>query len=456
MVEDSGKGNETSQNTVGGSADTEVIVKPTGERILKKVSSFEKRYFYFVFLLAFFGVMLGQMDAAMFSFVLPLVARDFSMPVGDVGLIVTLGFVLGAIIAFVLGPVIDRIGRKALFQITVFVTGLFSGLTAFATDLVTLITTRVGTGVGSWVEWAPGTTIIAEESLSRWRPIAIAILNLSYPMGFALSAILSYFIVPTYGWRALFYIAFVPLLIVGAFRFLAKETKRFEDLRKQRELGAQEGTYKVNLQKAKKFAMKQLLDSDLRGTTIYMIIAAFFAFYVNMSQYYGIVILTSPTAGGLSYSTALLVSFLAYAVYSAGYVMSGYIGRKWGYKKNIVYGLASAVPISIIFVFFAHGVWEWVMYPLYLLSIVGIYWPSTLNLAATIYPTRARATGVSLFLLVGGLSTALWIGLGGYLVDTIGVQLAYAVMIIPNIMSLIFWSLIANVRPTAALEEIIT
>jgi MFS family permease len=442
------------RGTVTQPASGETVVRPSGEKVIVKLTSQQKRYFIFVFIVAFLGVMLGQMDAAMFSFVLPQISAEFKLPVGDVGLIVSLGFVVGAVVAFILGPIQDRIGRKLLFNITVFVTGLFSGLTAFVTTLATLVGVRVGTGVGSWIEWGPGTTIISEESLSRWRVIAIAILNLSYPLGFAIASVLSFLIVPTYGWRALFYVAFVPLIIVGISRFFTKETKRFEDLKKQREAGPDVGTYKINLEKAKFFPIKQLFDHDLRRTTIYLTIALACVFFVNFSQYYGVVALTAPSMGALPYAKALLVSTVGYIVYTIGYFVSGFIAKKWGYKKNILYGLGTAIPMTIIFSFIAHGVWEWIVYPLYLLSIVGIWWPCTLNLEASIFPTRVRATGLGYALLIGGLSTAFWIALGGYIIDTVGVNAAYALMLAPIVIGLIFFALISNVSPTAALEEI--
>lgn len=430
----------------------EKIVTPEGKVVERKITRAEWRGFLFTYTLVWFGLMLGQLDGSMFSFVIPQLTKAFNLTVADIGFIVSGGWVLGGIGSLWLGMLSDRIGRKPLYNLTVFLAGVFSGLTAFVGNVLELIAVRLFTGIGTWMEWTPAATITSEESLIRWRSVFIAILNLTYPLGFMLASGFAYLIVPSFGWRPLFYIAFAPLIVVGLMWFRAKETKRFTDLKNQ--LEGKSGIFRADLEKAKQIGIKQLFSKDLRNTTLWVTVVSMSAFFVNYAQYYGIVYLTSAGAGGLPYATALLVSFAAFGVYTLGYVMSGFIVRRIGYKRNATYSLLAAIPMTIITALYAHGVWEWVVWPLYLLAIVGAWWPSYLNIVSTAFPTRARGTALGYSLLLGGLSTAAWISFAGYMIGVIGVNYTYLIGLAPIIVTLLAFLKLKEIPVTASLEEI--
>lgn len=430
----------------------EKIVTPEGKIVERRISRADRRAFLLTFTLVWFGLMLGQLDGSMFSFVIPQLTAAFHLTVADIGFIVSGGWILGGIGVLWLGMISDRIGRKPLYNLTVFLAGTFSGLTAFVSNVIQLIGVRLMTGIGTWMEWSPAAAITSEESLVKWRSIFIALLNVSYPLGFMLAAGFAYLIVPHFGWRPLFYIAFAPLIAVGLMWFRTRETKRFTDLKEQ--MKGKAGTYKANLEKATSIGLKQLFSRDLRHTTFWVTIASITAYYVNYPQYYGIVYLTSQSAGDLPYATALLVSFLAFGVYTLGYVMSGFIVQKIGYKKNVVYSLIAAIPLTVIASLYTHGVWEWVVWPLYLLATVGAWWPSYLNIVSTAFPTRARATGVGYAFLLGGLFTAAWISFAGYMFGKIGVNMTYLLGLAPVILGIFAFLKIKEIPVTASLEEI--
>jgi SHS family lactate transporter-like MFS transporter len=58
---------------------------------------------------------------------------------------------------------------------------------------------------------------------ARSRKLASGLLQAGWPIGFLLSALVAHFVVPAYGWRAMFLIAAVPALLVIPIRFMVPD-----------------------------------------------------------------------------------------------------------------------------------------------------------------------------------------------------------------------------------------
>lgn len=92
------------------------------------------------------GWMFDAMDVGLLSFVLPTLTRDFGLAAPLPGLIPAftfLGMFAGAAVA---GNLSDRYGRKAVFQWTLILYAVGTGLSAFAWDLPSLLLFRNASG----------------------------------------------------------------------------------------------------------------------------------------------------------------------------------------------------------------------------------------------------------------------------------------------------------------------
>jgi putative MFS transporter len=134
------------------------------------------------------------------------------------------GMTLGALITGFVG---DRYGRRFTYQINLLVFGLASLAAVFAQDMSQLIICRFVQGLGLGAEIVVGYSTLTEfvppTSRGRW----LSFMAFLVVAGFPVTAIVSYLIIPTWGWRPMFIIAGVGSLIVWYLRKNLPESPRW-------------------------------------------------------------------------------------------------------------------------------------------------------------------------------------------------------------------------------------
>jgi putative MFS transporter len=133
----------------------------------------------------------------------------------------------------------DWLGRRRLLIFTVLAYTAFTGATAFATTVAAFTALQFLARVFITAEVLLAAVIIAEEFPPDARGWGIGALVALSGYGFALAALLFAFIdVVPFGWRALYLVALVPLLLVARLRRTLPETRRFERQAKRHEGGS--------------------------------------------------------------------------------------------------------------------------------------------------------------------------------------------------------------------------
>jgi MFS family permease len=150
-------------------------------------------------------------------------------------------FLIGWGFSFVWGPIGDRFGRVPTLTLTIACYSLFTFLGAVATHIWMLGAFRLLAGVGIGGEWTLGSTFIAEELPEDRRIMAAGINNSGYYLGLFLASLANYTVGTRFGWRAVFALGGIPLLLAGFIRYGVSETKRWsnrvEELGHARALG---------------------------------------------------------------------------------------------------------------------------------------------------------------------------------------------------------------------------
>ncbi len=134
------------------------------------------------------------------------------------------GMTLGSLVTGFVG---DRFGRRFTYQINLLVFGLASLAAALAQDMTQLIACRFVQGLGLGAEIVVGYSTLTEfvppASRGRW----LSFMAFLTVCGFPATAILSYLIIPTWGWRPMFVIAGIGSLIVWYLRKNLPESPRW-------------------------------------------------------------------------------------------------------------------------------------------------------------------------------------------------------------------------------------
>ena len=134
------------------------------------------------------------------------------------------GMTLGALITGFVG---DRFGRRFTYQINLLIFGLASLAAAFAQDMTQLVICRFVQGLGLGAEIVVGYSTLTEFVPPKTRGRWLSFMAFLVVAGFPATALLSYLIIPSFGWRPMFVIAGIGSLIVWYLRKNLPESPRW-------------------------------------------------------------------------------------------------------------------------------------------------------------------------------------------------------------------------------------
>lgn len=223
------------------------------------------------------GLTLEGMDIMFISFAMTMIISEFNIDLATGGLISSItnvGMLLGGII---FGVLADMYGRVRVFTYTVILFALGTALTGLATSIEQVYLFRFIAGIGAGGEYGIGMALVAEAWPKNKQGRASSYVSVGAQYGVILAALLSAIILPTLGWRALFFVGVVPVIFAFIVRKNLDESPEW--------LAAQEDK-KAN-KKAEKSKLTQLFETPRTAiTTISLIIMA----TVQIAGYNGLMI----------------------------------------------------------------------------------------------------------------------------------------------------------------------
>lgn len=185
------------------------------------------RFHYKLLLVTGLGWLFDSMDTGLIAFILPVLAKEWGLAPGQMGLIGSIGLIGMALGAVVSGTIADRIGRKKVFTITVLLYSIASAFCALSWNYQSLLVFRFLVGFGLGGELPVATTLVSEYAPSRVRGRFIVLLESFWGLGWIAAACIAYFFIPLYGWRMAFLIGALPALYVCLIRMHMPESVRY-------------------------------------------------------------------------------------------------------------------------------------------------------------------------------------------------------------------------------------
>ncbi|MBR5912985.1 MAG: MFS transporter [Selenomonadaceae bacterium] len=173
------------------------------------------------------GWLFDSMDTGIISFVLPVLAKEWGLTseqVGWIGSVGLIGMALGAVLA---GTIADRLGRKKVFAATVILYSVSTGLCAVAWSYESLLIFRFLVGFGLGGELPVAATLMSEYAPSHLRGRFIVLLESFWGVGWLVAALISYVLIPKFGWQIAFVIGALPALYVFVIRLHMPESVRY-------------------------------------------------------------------------------------------------------------------------------------------------------------------------------------------------------------------------------------
>ncbi|MGA6971296.1 MAG: MFS transporter [Candidatus Binatus sp.] len=184
----------------------------------------QRRVFWIASTAGFFD----QYDRALLSLALKQIQTGLKIAESHLGAMLSL-VRLGYLLSLLMTPFADVFGRRRLLLYTVFGYTIFTGLIAIAPGERTFVVFEIIARAFAGAEAAIAMVIVAEEVDAAHRGWAIGLLGAVSNIGYGLAAVVFAFVnVIPYGWRGLYAIALVPLVLIIPLRRMLPESTRFE------------------------------------------------------------------------------------------------------------------------------------------------------------------------------------------------------------------------------------
>ena len=187
------------------------------------------RFHWSLLLMGGLGYTFDGLDLAVVAFVLPVLRSLWSLSSVQVGVLGSgtyVGYLVGALLAGILG---DLIGRRSVMMYALVIYCAASLASAFAGDWTTFLACRVVAGIGTGAESAIVAPFLAEFVASRYRGRFTGSLAGFFSFGFFGAALLGYFAVPAApgAWRAVLAFTAAPVLLLLWWRRALPESPRW-------------------------------------------------------------------------------------------------------------------------------------------------------------------------------------------------------------------------------------
>ncbi|MDR9853959.1 MFS transporter [Paenibacillus sp. VCA1] len=342
------------------------------------------------------------MDVGIISFIVTALTLEWKLSPQDVGILTSvnsIGMVFGAAGA---GYLADKFGRKKVLLWTLLIFSVASGLSALASSFWVLCLLRFITGVGLGGELPVASTLVSESVHVSQRGRAVVLLESFWAGGWLAAALISYFLIPAYGWQIAFVIGALPALYALYLRRAIDDSP----------------VYQNNRNKAASIPFTGKLASIWTREHSRSTLMLWILWFTVVFSYYGMFLWLPSvmTMKGFSLIKSFEYVLIMTIAQLPGYFTAAYFIEKFGRKFVMItylvltavsaawFGNAesagSLIAAGICLSFFNLGAWG------------GLY-----AYTPELYPTSVRSTGVGLATSVGRIGGVIAPFLVGYLVQ---------------------------------------
>ena len=371
---------------------------------------------------AMIGWVMDSFDLSMMFLLVPVLAglffpSNFGLAIVGTWSIYTTTFIFRPVGGAIFGHVGDKIGRRNAMLITLLGLGLVIFFTGFlptyaeigiAAPLM-LFLFRIVTGIFAGGEYGNSSAILLESVRNKRRGMWSSAIQSGYPVGYTLAALLFlglHYVFPgvafnVTGWRWMFWIGLIPVVVGLLIRLLMPESALWRDLAEKKKL-------------AHSPVLALFKNKESRAGLFAGILAM-----TGIAWVYGLSLGFFPTIlsmkGFMAFPSFIYVVIVAILVSLVGYFVSGSVSDVLG-RRNMMFiysilGIIFAIPLTYALYTHVLGFWGAMLFASALAFLTtGIYGVIPAFLAEK-FPTKIRSSGVGLGFnggfIVGNWSTAI-------------------------------------------------
>jgi len=182
-------------------------------------------------LAGFLGWTLDAFDFFVVVFLIDTLAHQFGVPKKQIVFTLTATLLMRPVGAVLFGLLADRYGRRTPLMVNVIYFSLIELLCGFSPNFTFFLILRALFGIGMGGEWGVGASLAMEAAPKRWRGVLSGILQSGYSVGYLLAALAARFVLPTWGWRPMFWLGALPALLALYIRTKVPESEVWKEHR---------------------------------------------------------------------------------------------------------------------------------------------------------------------------------------------------------------------------------
>jgi MFS transporter, putative metabolite:H+ symporter len=161
------------------------------------------------------------------AFAMPQLVSEWKLTSTEVGMIISAGYVGQLFGAVLFGSLAEKIGRLKTLFITIVLFVSMDIACLFAWSAASMMVFRFLQGVGTGGEVPVASAYINEFIGAEKRGRFFLLYEVIFPVGLMFAGMAGYFLVPIYGWKAMFIVGLIPSALTIPLRWFMPESPRW-------------------------------------------------------------------------------------------------------------------------------------------------------------------------------------------------------------------------------------
>jgi len=282
---------------------------------------------------SFLSWTLDAFDFFILVFLLSDIAAAFHVGMEQVTLAILLTLAVRPIGALLFGRAAEKYGRRPILMVNILFFSIFELLSAAAPSLTTFLVLRVLYGVAMGGIWGVASSLAMETIPDRSRGLMSGIFQAGYPFGYLLAAVVYGSLFELVGWRGMFVIGAIPIVLLPFIYFKVPESPVWLAARERKE----------------STALLPVLKSHWKLCIYLVLLMAAFNFFSHGTQDMYPAFLKIQHSFDPKTVSIIAISYNIASI--IGGVFFGVLSEKIGRKKAIIIAAALALPVIPLWAF---------------------------------------------------------------------------------------------------------
>lgn len=427
-----------------------------------------KNFRWVIVALLFFATTINYLDRQIIGLLKPILEKEFSWSESDFAYIVvafTAAYAVG-LISF--GWLIDRVGTRIGYSVSVVMWSIMGMLHAAARTVVGFSLARIGLGLGEAGNFPAGMKAIAEWFPKKERALAAGIFNSGTSVGVVVALLITPWILVSYGWKEVFIITgglgFIWLIFWLWLYDIPARKKNLSSVERSLISEGEEKPVDELKRQTKWFRLFTFPQTWAFIFGKFLIDPIFWFFLFWLPSYFS-------STFQLDLKKPSLELMIIYSATTLGSISGGYFSSlliKRGHQplqaRKIVLFIFAILELSIISAQFVTNVWVAVALISLAVAVHQAWATNIFTTASDMFPRQAVGSVVGIGGMAGAIGGMLFPIFVGYLLDhyklmgniSIGYNIIFTLCGFTYLVTWVIIHLLTRKKHTVSLDEIVS